>query len=78
MVVVEGELHFGEAIQELARDLVEEDGGVAVELGSDSNGRPSRETAEYGIGSGTATSSTRWRRWWRINRVVRVWKGGCC
>lgn len=77
MVVVEGELQFGEAIQELARDLVEEDGGVAVELGSDSNGRPSGEAAEYGIGRGTA----RWRRWWRINRVVRVWsvwKGGCC
>lgn len=51
MVVPEGELELGEGIEELAGDLVEENGGVAVELGGDSYGRPPRE-GECGLGGG--------------------------
>lgn len=43
VVVLERKLELGEAVKELAGDLVEENGGVAVEFGSESEGRPSRE-----------------------------------
>ena len=40
VVVLEGELHFGKAIQELTGDLMEEKGRLAIELRSETNGRP--------------------------------------
>lgn len=45
-VVAEGELELGEAVEELARDLVEEDGALAVVLGGDPEGQPLREREE--------------------------------
>lgn len=57
VVVAEGELQLGEAVQQLARDLVEEDRGVAVELGSESNRRPLGEAEHDGT-----PRSCGWRR----------------
>lgn len=45
-IVLEGELELGEAIQELGRYLVEEDGAVAVVLGGDPEGGTLREREE--------------------------------
>lgn len=47
-VVAEGELELGEAVEELARDLVEEDGAVAVVLGGDPEGQPLWEREDGG------------------------------
>lgn len=55
VVVLEGELEFGEVVKELARDLVEENEAVAVELGGDT------ESGSLEIGE------SRWWRWrWKI------------
>ncbi|KAM1555900.1 hypothetical protein ACFX10_039504 [Malus domestica] len=59
VVVVEGKLQLGEAVEQLARDLVEEDGGVTVELGNGLNQMPLGE-AEYEVSPQ--------RRSWRIRR----------
>lgn len=40
VVVLERKLELGEAVEELAGELVEENGGLAVEFRSESDGRP--------------------------------------
>lgn len=40
VVVLERKLELGEAVEELAGELVEENGGVAVEFGREPEGRP--------------------------------------
>ncbi|KAM1005068.1 hypothetical protein ACFX2C_005196 [Malus domestica] len=68
VVVVEGKLQLGEAVEQLARDLVEEDGGVVVELGSGLNRRPLGE-AEY-EGSPRRCSLRRRRRCLKMSSLV--------
>ena len=68
VIVVEGKLQLGEAVEQLARDFVEEDGGVAIELGSGSNRRPLGE-AEY-EGSPRRCSWRRRRRCLQMSSLV--------
>ncbi|KAM1953956.1 hypothetical protein FF2_023200 [Malus domestica] len=68
VVVVEGKLQLGEAVEQLARDLVEEDGGVVVELGSGLNRMPLGET-EY-EGSPRRCSWRRRRRCSQMSSLV--------
>lgn len=64
---MEGEFELGEAIEELAGDLVEEDGAVAVELGGYSDGWDRKREVRV------------WRRkwWWDLeifDAVFRVYE----
>ncbi|KAM2694620.1 hypothetical protein EV1_039218 [Malus domestica] len=68
VVVVEGKLQLGEAVEQLARDIVEEDGGVVVELRSGLNRRPLGE-AEY-EGSPRRCSWRRRRRCSQMSSLV--------
>lgn len=61
-VILEGELELGEAVEELAGDLVEEDGAVAVVFGGDPDRGTLREREEEpGLNVGGALSRGRWR-----------------